>query len=253
MQRREFITFLGSATAAWPLAARAQEGGPKRRLGAIIGFAEDDPEVRFFVEAFDQGLRELGWFDGRNIRIDYRFGAGDIAKMRSIVKEVVDLRPDVIFATSTPIAVALHQETLTIPVVFVVVSDPVCAGLVANLARPGGNINGFLHVEASIGGKWVELLNEVAPGLRRATMMFNPDTAPGNGAYFTRAFEDAAKLFGLEPVLAPVHADSDIREVISNLGQEPRGGLVTVTDSFLFVHRAAIIEQAAHHRVPTVY
>ena len=252
MRRREFIPLLGGA-AAWPLAARAQEGGPKRRLGAIIGFAEDDPEVRFFVEAFDQGLRELGWFDGRNIRIDYRFGAGDVAKMRSIVKEVVDLRPDVIFATSTPITVALHQETLTIPVVFVVVSDPVGAGLVANLPRPGGNITGFLNVEASMGGKWVELLDEVAPGLRRAVMIFNPDTAPGNGAYFTRAFEDAAKLFGLEPVLAPVHADSDIRDVISNLGQEPRGGLVTVTDSFMFVHRATVIAQAAHHRVPAVY
>ena len=249
MRRREFIPLLGGA-AAWPLAARAQEGGPKRRLGAIIGFAEDDPEVRFFVEAFDQGLRELGWFDGRNIRIDYRFGAGDVAKMRSIVKEVVDLRPDVIFATSTPITVALHQETLTIPVVFVVVSDPVGAGLVANLPRPGGNITGFLNVEASMGGKWVELLDEVAPGLRRAVMIFNPDTAPGNGAYFTRAFENAAKLFGLEPVLAPVHADSDIRDVISNLGQEPRGGLVTVTDSFMFVHRATVIAQAAHHRVP---
>lgn len=175
------------------------------------------------------------------------------SQRRSIVKEVADLRPDVIFATSTPITVAFHQETLTIPVVFVVVSDPVGAGLVANLPRPGGNITGFLNVEASMGGKWVELLDEVAPGLRRAVMIFNPDTAPGNEAYFTRAFEDAAKLFGLEPVLAPVHADSDMRDVISNLGQEPRGGLVTVTDSFMFVHRATVIAQAARHRVPAVY
>jgi putative ABC transport system substrate-binding protein len=137
MRRREFIGILGG-TAAWPLVARAQEGGRNRRLGVIIGFAEDDPEVRSFVKAFDQGLRELGWSDGRDVRIDYRYGAGDIARMRSIVKEVVDLRPDVIFATSTPITVALHLETPTIPVVFVVVSDPVGAGIVDSLARPGG-------------------------------------------------------------------------------------------------------------------
>jgi putative ABC transport system substrate-binding protein len=253
MKRREFITFLGGAAAAWPVAARAQQGDQIRRIGAIIGFAGNDPEVQSYVNAFDQGLKELGWTDGRNVRIDYRYAAGDITEMHRLTKEIVALRPDVIFASSTPITVALHQETRAIPVVFVVVSDPVGASLVASLSRPGGNITGLLNVEASMSGKWVELLNEVAPGLRRMAMMFNPDTAPGGGSYFAQAFEDAARSFNIEPISAPVHEVSDIEDVISGLGNEPRGGLVVVTDSFMSVHRTTVISETARHRVPAVY
>ena len=152
MRRREFITLLGGTVAAWPIGVYAQQGDQIRRIGAIIAFARNDPEVQSYVNAFDQGLKELGWTDGRNVRIDYRYAAGDITEMHRITQEIVALRPDVIFASSTPITVALHQETLTIPVVFVVVSDPVGASLVASLSRPGGNITGLLNVEAVASG-----------------------------------------------------------------------------------------------------
>jgi putative tryptophan/tyrosine transport system substrate-binding protein len=253
MRRRDLVTLLGGTAVGWPFAAQAQQGEPIRRIGAIIGFARNDPEVQSYVNAFDQGLRELGWTDGRNVGIDYRYAAGDITEMRRLTREMVALRPDLIFASSTPITVALHQETPTIPVVFAVVSDPVGAGLVASLSRPGGNMTGLLNVEASMGGKWVELLNEVAPGLQRVVTMFNPDTAPGGGSYFAQAFEDAARSFKLEPISAPVHEVSNIEDVISRLRNEPRGGLVVVTDSFTFVHRTTIISQTARHRVPAVY
>ena len=223
------------AAAAWPL-RRARSRASKYGVSAQSSASPERSEVQSYVNAFDQGLRELGWTDGRNVRIDYQYAAGDITEMHRLTKEIVALRPDVIFASSTPITVALHQETRTIPVVFVVVSDPVGASLVASLSRPGGNITGLLNVEASMSGKWVELLNEVAPDLRRVAMMFNPDTAPGGGSYFAQAFEDAARSFKIEPISAPVHEVSDIEDVISGLGNEPHGGLVVVTDSFMSVH-----------------
>jgi len=253
VKRREFIAGLGGA-AVWPLVARGQQGGQQiRRVAAVIGFAKNDPEVESYVRSFDEGLRERGWFDGRNIAIDYRYGAGNIDEMRRFAREAVATQPDIIFANSTPVTTALHQETRTIPIVFAIVSDPVGAGLVASLSRPGGNVTGLLNVEASMSGKWVELLNEIAPGLRRVAMMFNPDTAPGGGSYFVQAFKSAARSFGLDPILAPVHDDPDIEHVIAELGKgQERGGLVIVTDSFAFVHRATIIAQASRSHVPAV-
>ena len=209
--------------------------------------------MQSYVNAFDQGLRQLGWTDGHNVRINYQYAAGNIADMRRFTRETVAQQPDVIFANSTPITVALHEETQTIPVVFVTVSDPVGAGLITGLSRPGGNITGLVNVEASMSGKWVELLNELAPGLQRIAVMFNPDTAPGGGAYFVQAFENATRSLKLEPISAPVRTDTDIEGVILGLGKAPRGGLVVVTDSFVFVHRATIISQTVRHGVPAVY
>jgi putative ABC transport system substrate-binding protein len=252
MRRREFIAGLGGA-AAWPVVARAQQGGQQiRRVAAVIGFAKNDPEVESYVRAFDEGLRERGWFDGRNVAIDYRY-PGNIDEMRRFAREAIATQPDIIFAGSTPVTTALHRETRTIPIVFATVSDPVGAGLVASLSRPGGNVTGLINVEASMSGKWVELLNEVAPGLRRVAMMFNPDTAPGGGSYFVQAFESAARSFGLDPIMAPIHEDPDIEHVIAELGEgQERGGLVIVTDSFALAHRATIIAQASRSHVPAV-
>jgi putative ABC transport system substrate-binding protein len=175
-------TLAGSAIVALP--ARAQQPEPVRRIGVLMGYGENDPEGKGLVAAFVQRLGELGWFDGRNIRVDIRWGAGSVDRMRMMAKELVELQPDVIFAHTTAATAALHRETLTIPIVFVNVSDPIGPGFVVSVARPGGNITGFIYAEASMGGKWVELLTDIAPGLTRIAIMFNPETAPGGGKLF---------------------------------------------------------------------
>jgi putative tryptophan/tyrosine transport system substrate-binding protein len=177
MKRREFIGLLGGA-AAWPLAARAQQGVRPRRIGVLMGYGETDPDAKADLLAFVQGLSELGWTDGRNLRMDVRWTAGNVDRARIVAKELVDLRPDTILAHATPQTAALQQETRTIPIVFVVVSDPVGSGFVAGLPRPGGNITGFIPWEPSMGGKWLQLLTEIAPGITRVAAIFNPDTAP---------------------------------------------------------------------------
>jgi hypothetical protein len=194
LKRREVITLIGSA-AAWPMAVRAQQPDKTRRIGVLMGWGENDPEAKAYMSGFTQGLSELGWTDGRNLRMDVRWAAGNVDRMRMFAKELVDLQPGVILASTTPVTAALRNETRTIPIVFAVVSDPVGAGFVASLARPGGNITGFINVEASLGGKWLELLKEIAPRVRRAAIMFNPDTAPGGGSYFLGSFESAAQSF----------------------------------------------------------
>jgi putative ABC transport system substrate-binding protein len=199
-----------------------------------------------------QGLQQLGWADGRNVRIDYRWANGDIDRMRAFAKELVELRPDVILSNTTPATAALQRETRTIPIVFVIVSDPVGAGLVASLPRPGGNITGFINIEASLGGKWLELLKEIAPAVRRVAIMFNPDTAPGGGSYFQGPFEAAAKSLAVEPMTAPVRSDAEIESVITSLGRE-QGGLVVMTDGYMTVHRGRIISAAAQGSVPAIY
>src|SRR5262245_53327249 len=158
-----------------------------RRIGVLMGFSESNP--RFLMDTFVQGLARLGWVDGRNVQMDVRWADGDVGRMRTFAKELVELQPDVIFASTTPVIAALQRETRTIPIVFVIVSDPVGAGFVAGLPRPGGNITGFINAEAAMGGKWLEILKEIAPGVKRAGIMFNPDTAPGGGAYFLGPFE----------------------------------------------------------------
>jgi putative ABC transport system substrate-binding protein len=252
MKRRAFIMLLGGAAAGWPLAVRAQQPGSIRRIGVLMGWAESDPEAKADLAAFVQGLAQLGWADGRNVRIDYRWANGDVDRMRTFAKELAELRPDVILANTTPATVALQRETRTIPIVFVIVSDPVGAGLVASLARPGGNITGFINIEASLGGKWLELLKEIAPAVRRVAIMFNPDTAPGGGSYFLGPFETAAKSIAVEPITAPVRSDAEIESVITSLGRE-QGGLVVMTDGYMTVHRGFIISLAARNHVPAIY
>jgi putative ABC transport system substrate-binding protein len=199
-------------------------------------------------------LSELGWTDGRNLRMDVRWAAGDVDRARMFAKELVDLRPEMILAYTTPVIAALQRETRTIPIVFAPVSDPVGEGFVASLPRPGGNITGFISQEAAMAGKWLELLTAIAPGVKRAAIMFNPDTAVGSGSYFLPAFEAAARTLKVTPIAARVHSDAEIEMVISSLGGEPRGGLVVPPDNiFMATHRAPIILLAARNNVPAVY
>ena len=177
MIRRHFITLLGGA-AAWPLAARAQQGQRMRRIGVLMAGDENDPERKTFVSAFTQALAGLGWTDGRNVRMDLRWGGDDINRMRALAQELVGLQPDIIATNGTPATAALQRETRTIPIVFASVADPVASGIVARLNQPGGNTTGFAAFEASLAGKWLELLSEIAPGLKRAALMFNPDINP---------------------------------------------------------------------------
>jgi putative ABC transport system substrate-binding protein len=253
MQRREFIAGLGGAAAAWPIAARAQQPDRIRRLGVLMGYAEDDPEAKLWLSWFTQALAELGWTDGRNVRMDVRWGAGNVDRARIYAKELVDLQPDVIVAHTTPVTAALQRETRTIPIVFVNVADPIGSGFIASLSRPGGNMTGFISWEASMAVKWLELLTEIAPGVKRVAILFNPDTAKYAISYFLPEFEAAVRSFKVEPIVAPVHTDAEIETAITSLGREPGGGLLVVPDSFMFVHRAPILLLAARNNLPVVH
>jgi ABC-type uncharacterized transport system substrate-binding protein len=253
MQRRQFITLLGGATAAWPLAARAQQAGRMRRVGVLMAFNEIDPEAKGYLSGFTQGLAELGWTDGHNLRMDVRWGGGNVNRMRMSAKELLDLQPDVILAHGTPATAAFQRETKTIPIVFASVSDPIGDGLVASLPRPGGNTTGFISQEAAMAGKWLELLTEIAPGVKRVAALFNPDTAPSGGRYVLPTFEAAAGSFKVAPIAAPIHSDAEIETVMTSLGREQGSGLVVMPDTFVESHRAHIILLAARNNVPTVY
>jgi putative tryptophan/tyrosine transport system substrate-binding protein len=253
MRRREFIALMGGAAATRPLAARAQQPDRMRRIGVLMANDESDPEGKAWLSGFTQGLADLGWTDGRNVRMDVRWGAGNVDRTRMFAKELVDLQPETILAGTTPATAALQRETRTIPIVFASVSDPVGDGFVAGLPRPGGNITGFITMEAAMAGKWVELLTEIAPGVKRVATMFNPDTAPGGGSYFLPSFEAAARSLKVAPIAAPVHSDAEIETVITSLSREPRGGLVVMADAFMEVHRGPIILLAARNNVPAVY
>jgi putative tryptophan/tyrosine transport system substrate-binding protein len=252
MRRREFIAGLGGVV-AWPLAARAQQGERMRRVGVLMGFSETDPEAKAYITGFTQGLSELGWTHGRNLRMDVRWAAGNVDRMGALAKELVDLQPEVIIAHTTPVTAALQRETRAIPIVFANVADPVGAGFVASLSRPGGNITGFITQEKSLASKWLELLTQIAPGVKRAAMIFNPNTAPDGGSYFLPSFEAAARSLKVEPITAPVRSDAEIETVITTLGRESRGGLVAMQDLYINVHRARIILLAARNNVPAVY
>jgi putative ABC transport system substrate-binding protein len=254
MRRREFIILLGGgATMAWPLAARAQQPDRMRRIGVLMSVEENDPEGKTQLSQFTQGLAESGWTDGRNLRMEVRWGGGDVNRTRTFAKELVALQPDVILAQGTPGTAALQRETRTIPIVFVVVADPVGPGFVAGLPRPGGNITGFINSEAVIGAKMLELLTEIAPGLKRVAMIFDPDTAPGRGTYYFRDFEAAARSSKLEAIAAEARSDAEIETVVTSLRGEPRGGLIVTPDYFMFNHSEQIISQAARNNVPAVY
>jgi putative ABC transport system substrate-binding protein len=251
MKRREFIGGLGSAV-AWPLAARAQQGDRVRRIGVLMSGDENDPVMKTEVSAFTQGLAGLGWTDGRNVRMDLRWYGDDINRIRALAQELVGLQPDIILAATTPATAAVQRDTRNIPIVFARVADPVASGLVPRLDRPGGNVTGFANWEATLAGKWLELVSEIAPGLKRVAIMFNPDINPVS-SYFMPSFETAARSLKVEAITAPVHDDVEIETAIIALGREPGGGLVVTADAFVIAHRAPIILAAARNNVPAVY
>jgi putative tryptophan/tyrosine transport system substrate-binding protein len=253
LRRRKFLTLLGGAMAS-PLAARAQHPERMQRIAVLIGDrAENDPTGIASVSVFTQALEQLGWTNGRNVRIDVRWAAANVELNAKFAKELVGFHPDVILSASTPGTAAVKRETQTIPIVFVVVADPIGEGFAASLAHPGGNLTGFTYVESSMIGRWFQLLTEIVPGIKRVAMIFNPATAPGGGSYFLPLFETAARSFRVEPIIAPVHNDADIESVITALGREPKGGLVLQTDAFVFARRAPIIALAAQNHVPAIY
>ena len=253
MKRREFITLLGGAAAVWPLAAQAQQPGGMRRIAVLMAHAENDVEFKAYVAAFRGGLEKLGWTEGRNIRLDFRWGALDDAEARQrSAKELVTLEPDLILTQNTPPTASMLQQTRTIPVVFVIVADPVGSGFVESLARPGGNATGFTVMERTISGKWVELLKEIAPRVNRVAVLFNPATTPYANVYLNPC-KAAATSFGLEAIDAPVHSVSDLEFVVAEQSRIPNSGLIAIPDGFLNVYRAEIVSLAARHHVPAVY
>jgi putative ABC transport system substrate-binding protein len=251
MKRRDFIAGLGTA-AAWPIAARGQ-GERIQRVGVLFGLDENDPEAKRWLSQFVSGLAELGWIEGRNMRLDVRSGGGSLDRIRTLAKELVDSRPDVVLSTATPTTAALKRETQTIPIVFAIVADPVGEGFVANLARPAGNITGFINREAATSGKLLELLAQIAPQVRRAIIIFNPDTAAGHGSYYLSAFEAAARSLNIDSAAIPVRSDDDIRLAIAPLEGPPKGGLVVAGDAFVLAHRDSIISLTAQHKIPSIF
>jgi putative ABC transport system substrate-binding protein len=248
--RRELIITLSGAVAAWPFAVRAQQGDRFRRIGVLMPGDENDPEGKRRLSAFAQALADSGWTDGRNVRMDVRWAGGDVNRIRALAQQLVALQPDVIVTGGTAAPLAVQRETRTIPIVFTVMAEPVASGLVARLDRPGGNVTGFANFEPSLGSKWLELLSEIAPGLKRVAIMFNPDTAPASA--YMPSLETAARSLKVEAIPAPIHDDVEIETAIIALGREPGGGLVVLPDIFTFVHRAPIILAAARNNVPAV-
>jgi putative ABC transport system substrate-binding protein len=250
MNRRDFIALLGGV-AAWPLAARAQQGERVRRIGLLMGTA-DNREGQARVTALKQGLQELGWIDGRNIQIEARFGAADAGRIRAHAAELVTFAPDVLVCHTTAVIRALRQATSSIPIVMAAVNDPVEQGFVSSLAHPGGNITGFAFVDFQMVGKWLEILKEVAPDISRVALMFNPDTSPYYYLYL-RSFEAEPRSIAVEVTAAPVRDTAEIEEAIVKLGREPGSGLIVAPDAFTIVHQHLFIRLAQQHRLPAVY
>ncbi len=250
MKRREFITLIGGAAAAWPLAVPAQTK-QMRRIGVLMGLTAGDPEAQSRVVAFESSLRDMGWVKGRNLSIEYRW-AGDGNLLRDHAAELLAMAPDLIFANSTPVTVALREQSQAVPIVFTQVVDPVGAGFVDSLARPGGNLTGFTSFEFSIGTKWLEALKQTAPRVTRVALLFNPESAP-YADLFLRPVEAAAPSFSLAPIGAAVRDTADVDRVFDVLAREPNGGLMVLPDISMTNYREAIVALAARHRVPAVY
>ena len=251
MRRREFITLLGGAAAAWPLAARAQQGERMRRIGVLMSSAADDPEGQARIAAFLQGLQQLGWTDGRNVRIDTRWAAGNADDIRKYAAELVALAPDVILATGSAIVAPLLQATRAVPIVFVHVPDPVGAGFVDSLARPGGNATGFIMFEYGLSGKWLELLKQIAPGVTRAAVIRDPAITAGIGQF--AAIQSVAPSLGVEVSPVNVRDAGEIERAVTAFARSSNGGLIVTASALAAVHRDLIITLAARHKLPAVY
>jgi putative tryptophan/tyrosine transport system substrate-binding protein len=244
MKRREFITLLGGA-AAWPIPASAQQF---RRVGVLVNSGATDPS---YVAAFVQALRKLGWIDGQNLRLDIRWFEGDPGRGQAFATELVAIAPDLILTASTANLAALQRATRIIPIVFLQVSDPVAQGFVTSLARPGGNITGFTAFEFSMGPKWLDLLKQMAPGLARAAVMFNPEVPQSK--FWLSAVETAGPSLGVEVMAAPVHDTGEIERAMENLASAPNSGLIVTTDDFVYLHNKLVAELALRHRLPSIY
>ena len=251
MRRREFIAGIGAVT-AWPLAVRAQPAERVRRIGVLMGYAEGDREGQAFVAAFRDGLQKLGWTEGRNVLIDARWGAGREEPTQQFAKELVALKPDLILSHSTVTTAALLKQTRTIPVVFANVTDPIGSGFVASLPRPGGNATGFVNMEDSMSGKWLELLKEVAPRISRVAFLFNPKTAP-YFQYYLNTLKAAAPSFAVEAVATPVNDGSELEPLMAAQARNADSGMIVMTDNFTTAHRVEITSLAARYRLPTIY
>jgi putative tryptophan/tyrosine transport system substrate-binding protein len=251
MRRRDVIKVIGGG-AVWPLAARAQQPDRMRLIGVLIGWADSDPATQSLVAAFRDTLAKLGWTEGRNLRTELRWGNGDAARIEAFAKELVNLGPDVILGQTTPVTGALARETRTIPIVFVQVSDPIGSGFAASLARPAGNITGFTTDNSAQGGKWVELLKEIAPHTTRMALLFNPETAAPS-RFFMPSVEAAASSFAVQASVAPVRTKEEIEDVIAAQAINPGGGIIVTPDPFNVANRDLIIAQAARCRVPAIY
>jgi len=250
MRRRDFIALVGSA-AAYPLAASAQQGQRVRRIGVLMNLASDDAEEQARIAAFHQGLQQLGWTVGRNVQIDYRWGAGNADRIRKFAAELVALAPDVILSAGSPSVAALQQATRTVPVVFVTVVDPVSSGFVDSLAQPGGNITGFAQYEYSIGGKWLELLKEIAPGITRAAVIRDAALTAGGGQL--GVIQAVAPSVGVEVIPISVRDAGEIERAITAFARSPNGGLIVTGSTLAGVHRDLIVTLAAQHKLPAVY
>jgi len=252
MRRREFIMLLGGA-AAWPRTLIAQSTDRARRIGVLMELAASDPQARSNVAALQRGLYKLGWSQGGNLGIDYRWAPDDAVLVWKFAKELVELRPDVIVAHSSPVVATLLGQTRDIPIVFVSISDPIGEGFVASFARPGGNVTGFTNFDSSMTGKWVELLKEIAPDVTRIVFLFNPQTAAGGGSYFLRPIDAAASTLKVKAVMALVHDNDEIEAAFAAVAGEPGAGVVLLPDIFTVAHHQLVIALAARHRVPTIY
>jgi putative tryptophan/tyrosine transport system substrate-binding protein len=251
MRRREFIKVIGGAAAGWPLVARAQQSEQMRRIGVLLNVAADDPESPARLTAFAQGLQELGWIDGRNVRVDFRWGGADVERIRRYAAELVALAPDVILCSGSPTVAALEQATSTVPIVFVQVPDPVSSGHVESLARPGGNATGFATFEYGFGGKWLELLKEISPHVTRAAVLRDVALAAGSGQF--GAIQSVAPSLGVELSPVGVRDTSEIERAITAFARGSNGGLIVTGSSLTLFHRDLIVALAARYKLPAVY
>jgi putative tryptophan/tyrosine transport system substrate-binding protein len=252
MRRRDFITLLGGTAAVCPLTVGAQQSERMRHIGVLMAFSESDPEAQSWAAGFREELAKLGWTEGHNIQIDTRWATANVESLQQSAKQLVALQPDLILTGSTPATAAMRQQTNTIPIVFAMVGDPVGSGFVASLSRPGGNLTGFTPIENSLGGKWVELLKEIAPRVARVAMVFDPAMAPF-ASYYLDPFKAAAATLGMEAIVSPVDDIAALERVVATLAREPNSGLIVMPDAFTIGHHANITSVVARYRVPTVY